>query len=78
MKRHFKRNRQHPGRRPGRTARGPKTPRVAAHAADVAPSKAKSRHRATPAKNANNGATSGKSPKKAQPAPARGARPPGP
>ena len=43
----------------------PKKPRVAAHAADVAPSKARSGHKATAAKKANKGATSAKSPKKA-------------
>lgn len=42
----------------------PKKPRFAAHAADVAPSKAKSGHTATQAKKANKGATLAKSPKK--------------
>jgi len=39
-------------------------PRVAAHKAHVAPSKARSGHKATPAKKANKGATAAKSPKK--------------
>ncbi len=39
-------------------------PRVAAHRAHVAPSKARSGKKATPAKKANKGATSAKSPKK--------------
>ena len=39
-------------------------PRVAAHKAHVAPSKARSGHKATPAKKANKGAKSAKSPKK--------------
>ena len=43
----------------------PKKPRVAAHAADLAPSKAKSGHRRTSAKKANEGAKLAKSPKKA-------------
>ncbi len=38
----------------------PKKPRVAAQPADVAPSKARSAHEATPAKKANRGATVGK------------------
>ena len=42
----------------------PKKPRVGAHRAHVAPSKARSGHRATPAKKANKRATSAKSPKK--------------
>ena len=40
-------------------------PRVAAHRAHVAPSKARSGHKASPAKKANKGAKSAKSPKKA-------------
>jgi hypothetical protein len=39
-------------------------PRVAAHRTHVAPSKARSGHKATPAKKANKGATSARSPKK--------------
>ena len=39
-------------------------PRVGAHRADVAPSKAKSGHKAAPAKKANKGAKSAKSPKR--------------
>lgn len=42
----------------------PKKPRLAAQPGDVAPSKAKSDHKATPAKKANRGATLAKSPKK--------------
>jgi hypothetical protein len=42
-----------------------KKPHVAAHRAHVAPSKARSGNKATPAKKANKGATSAKSPKKA-------------
>ncbi len=42
-----------------------KRPRVAAHGRHVAPSKGKSATRATPAKKANTGAKSAKSPKKA-------------
>jgi len=42
----------------------PKKPRVAAQAADVAPSKARSGHKANPAKKANKGATLAKSQKK--------------
>ena len=42
----------------------PKKPRVAAHAANVTSSKARSGHKATAAKKANKGATSAKSPKK--------------
>jgi hypothetical protein len=42
----------------------PKKPRVAAHAADVAPSKARSGHGGTRAKKANKRTTSAKSPKK--------------
>ena len=42
----------------------PKKPRVAAQAANVASSKARSGHKATAAKKANKGATSAKSPKK--------------
>ena len=40
-------------------------PRVAAHRAHVAPTKARSGHKASPAKKANKGATSAKPPKKA-------------
>jgi hypothetical protein len=43
----------------------PKKPRVAAQAANVASSKARSGHKATAAKKANRGATSAKPPKKA-------------
>jgi hypothetical protein len=39
----------------------PKKPRVGAHAANVAPSKARSGHKATPAKKPTKGATSAKS-----------------
>ena len=39
-------------------------PRVAAHKAHVGPSKARSGHKAAPAKKANKGATAAKSPKK--------------
>ena len=53
-----------PASDPPEQPRLPKKPRVAAHAADVAPSKARSRHRAAPAKKANKGATSAKSTKK--------------
>ena len=42
-----------------------KKPRVAAHRAHVAPSRAKSGTKATPAKKANKGAKSAQSPKKA-------------
>ena len=41
-----------------------KKPRVAAHAADVAPSKVRSGHKATSARKANKSATSAKSPKR--------------
>jgi hypothetical protein len=62
---HYSRNRQDPGRCPGRrAAKGPKKPRVAAHRPNVAPSKARSGHKATPAKKATKRATSAKSPKK--------------
>jgi hypothetical protein len=54
-----------PAAAPAEQPKLPKKPRVAAHAADVAPSKARSGHRATRAKKANRGATSAKSPKKA-------------
>ncbi len=42
----------------------PKKPRVAAHGPNVAPSKARSGHKAAPVKKATKGATSVKSPKK--------------
>ena len=42
----------------------PKRPRVATHKANVAPSKARSGHKAIPTKKATNGAKSAKSPKK--------------
>ena len=42
---------------PAEQAKQPKKPRVAAQAADVAPSKARSRHRATRAKKAPQSAT---------------------
>jgi hypothetical protein len=42
----------------------PKKPRVAAHKAHVAPSKARSGHKATPAKKATKRATSAKSPRR--------------
>ena len=53
-----------PAAAPAEQPKLPKKPRVAAHAADVAPSKARSAHKATQAKKANKGATSAKSPKK--------------
>ena len=55
---------------PGGAANAGTKPRVGAHSADVAPAKAKSGHKATPTKKANNGAKSAKSPKQK----ARGAR----
>jgi hypothetical protein len=57
--------------------KAPKKPRVAAHRPNVAPSKARSAHKATPAKKATKRATSAKSPKKKiTGAPIQGARPP--
>jgi hypothetical protein len=53
-----------PSSTPAEKAKPPKKPRVAAHAADVAPSKARSGHRATSAKKTSKGATSAKSAKK--------------
>ena len=53
-----------PAAAPVEQRKPPKRPRVAERAADVAPSKARSGHRATRAKKANRGATSAKSPKK--------------
>jgi hypothetical protein len=53
-----------PAAAPVEQPKRPKKPRVAAPAADVAPSKARSGQRATSAKKANKGATSAKSPKK--------------
>jgi len=57
-----------PNTEAGATAEAPKAakkPRVAAHGAHVAPSRAKSGHKASPAKKAHKGATSAKSPKEA-------------
>jgi len=53
-----------PAAAPAEQQKLPKKPRVAAHARDVAPSKAKSGQRATSAKKANRRATSAKSPNK--------------
>src|SRR5580700_11285270 len=53
-----------PAAAPVEQPKQPKKRRVAAPAADVAPSKARSGQRATSAKKANKGATSAKSPKK--------------
>jgi hypothetical protein len=49
---------------PAEEPKAAKKPRVAAHRAHVAPSKAKSGHKATPTTKATNGANSAKSPKK--------------
>jgi hypothetical protein len=53
-----------PAAAPAERPKLPKKPRVAAHKANVAPSKARSGHKATPAKKATKGAKSAKSPKK--------------
>ena len=53
-----------PAAAPAEQPKLPKKPRVAKRAADVAPSKARSGHRATSSKKANKGATLAKSPKK--------------
>jgi hypothetical protein len=54
--------------------KAPKKPRAAAHRPNVAPSKARSAHKATPAKKATKRATSAKSPKKKTAAPIQGSK----
>ena len=53
-----------PAAAPAEQPKLPPKPRVAAHRAHVAPSKARSRHKATPAKKATKAAKSAKAPKK--------------
>jgi Protein of unknown function (DUF3489) len=53
-----------PAAAPAEQPKLPKKPRVAAHKANVAPSKARSGHKATPAKKATKAAKSAKSPRK--------------